>query len=166
MTTALEQYTAYQFEQDTAYQQGLASIIAGGALNGDPSPEVRDEILRKTRIFYFNRITGNSITPEEALQAELKPKPTAQETNAPVETNSTSAKPSAVSEEARVLTFAELQQLIESGRIDQIPNNKLIPEIMSSEAPSVSTTAVRRKPWETTAVPTAVNPLGAGFPVN
>lgn len=36
-----------------------------------------------------------------------------------------------VSEETRVLTFAELQQLIETGKVDQIPNNKVIPEAIN-----------------------------------
>lgn len=34
-------------------------------------------------------------------------------------------------EEPRVLSFAELKELIESGRVDQIPNNKVIPEKLS-----------------------------------
>jgi hypothetical protein len=34
-------------------------------------------------------------------------------------------------EETRVLTFAELQALLESGRVDLIPNNKVIPEVLN-----------------------------------
>ena len=36
-----------------------------------------------------------------------------------------------VQEETRVLTFAELQELIESGKEDQIPNNKVIAEALN-----------------------------------
>ena len=31
-------------------------------------------------------------------------------------------------DENRVLTFAELKELIETGNVDKIPNNKIIPE--------------------------------------
>ena len=31
-------------------------------------------------------------------------------------------------DESRVLTFAELKELIETGNVDKIPNNKIIPE--------------------------------------
>jgi len=34
-------------------------------------------------------------------------------------------------DERRVLTFAELQELIETGRVDQIPNNKAIPDALN-----------------------------------
>jgi hypothetical protein len=36
--------------------------------------------------------------------------------------------PSDVTDENRVLTFAELKELIETGNVDKIPNNKVIPE--------------------------------------
>jgi hypothetical protein len=36
-------------------KQGLASLLAGGALDGNPPPDVKEEILRRTRVFYFNR---------------------------------------------------------------------------------------------------------------
>lgn len=45
--------------------------------------------------------------------------------NEPKEDKATAPK---TNNEARVLTFAELQNLIESGKVDQIPNNKVIPE--------------------------------------
>jgi len=34
-------------------------------------------------------------------------------------------------QDTRILTFAELQALIESGREDQIPNNKVIPDALN-----------------------------------
>lgn len=74
-------------------------------------------------------------------------------------------------EEDRVLSFTELRALIESGKVDQIPNNKIIPEKFTvrlsgfssayklkrrcriqEEAPSQSTASVRRKPWEAATV--------------
>lgn len=67
-------------------------------------------------------------------------------------------------EEDVVLTFAELQELITTGRVDGIPNNKIIPgglnvrcfpgissiilTVIQEGQPSMSTAAVRKKPWE------------------
>ena len=34
-------------------------------------------------------------------------------------------------DENHVLTFAELKELIESGNVDKIPNNKIIPETLN-----------------------------------
>lgn len=55
----------------------------------------------------YYRMTGNALTMDEARDYERRLK-------AP-----------------RVLSFAELKELIESGRVDQIPNNKFIPEKLS-----------------------------------
>ena len=38
---------------------------------------------------------------------------------------------SPATDENRVLTFAELKELIESGNMDKIPNNKIIPETLN-----------------------------------
>jgi len=51
--------------------------------------------------------------------------------------------------ENHVLTFAELKELIESGNVDKIPNNKIIPEKLNDEPPSQSITPTKKKPWET-----------------
>ena len=50
--------------------------------------------------------------------------------------------------EGRALTFAELKALIEEGKTDGIPNNKVIPEVINDATPSQSTAPVRKKPWE------------------
>jgi hypothetical protein len=38
---------------------------------------------------------------------------------------------SPATDEDHVLTFAELKELIESGNMDKIPNNKIIPETLN-----------------------------------
>ena len=38
---------------------------------------------------------------------------------------------SSATDEDRVLTFTELKELIESGNVDKIPNNKIIPETLN-----------------------------------
>ena len=80
----IEAYGAYPFSSDVTYQvglsvfphgfwrvfsnhpyffhfffhsrkQGLASILATGTLDVNSSPEVREELERRTRVFYFNK---------------------------------------------------------------------------------------------------------------
>ncbi|KAH6891762.1 hypothetical protein BKA70DRAFT_847217 [Coprinopsis sp. MPI-PUGE-AT-0042] len=147
----LQQYAAYPFDLDESYQQGLASLLAGGAVPENATPEMRDEILRRTRVFYFNKQTGFNLSMDEAREYEISLLSALSTAGTSVAEATTSTGESAVSasEEERVLTFAELKELIESGKVDQIPNNKVIPEKFSEEPPSQSTTAVRKKPWET-----------------
>jgi len=67
----------------------------------------------------FTRITGSTITMDEAREYELSLlSSTTQSTEGSTEPN----------DENRVLTFAELTELIETGNVDKIPNNKIIPE--------------------------------------
>lgn len=155
--TPLEQYASYPFDTDEVYQQGLASILASGALANAATPEDRDEILRRTRVFYFNKTTGNSITLDEAREFEEslpKEAPSQLGTSTTTSPLATAPGPTPTSdktqseEEPRVLTFAELKELIESGRLDQIPNNKIIPNDLNEAPPSQSTTQTRKKPWE------------------
>ena len=78
-TTHIKAYGAYPFSSDETYQvgihysfhqglaifsnhshfsprkQGLASILGAGTLDANSSPEVRDELERRTRVFYFNK---------------------------------------------------------------------------------------------------------------
>ncbi|KAF9541342.1 hypothetical protein CPC08DRAFT_717162 [Agrocybe pediades] len=136
----LEAYVSYPFDSDPAYQQGLASILSSGTLDANTSDQVREEIHRKTRVFYFNKITSNSISPEEAYQYE--------------QSRQGSSGSALNNDENRVLTLAELKELIETGNVDKIPNNKIIPEGLNTAPPSESVAAARKKPWET-AVPTA-----------
>ena len=67
------------------------------------------------------RITGSTLSEEDALRAESTKEAAA----------STSEPPAG---EARTLSFAELQELITQGKTDQIPNNKQIPDALSVSA--------------------------------
>ncbi|KIM41385.1 hypothetical protein M413DRAFT_445404 [Hebeloma cylindrosporum] len=137
---ALHLYGSYPFDTDETYQQGLASILGGGKLDPNSPEDLKEEMVRRTRVFYFNRITGSTITMDEAREYELSLlSSTSQSTKGVVEPN----------EEDRVLTFAELKELIETGNVDKIPNNKIIPERLNDAPPSESTATARKKPWET-----------------
>jgi hypothetical protein len=137
----IQQYASFPFDTDVDYQQGLDSILAGGALNSSTDEQAREEMLLKTRVFYFNRMTGNSLTIEEARQAESGNLDRALYSHSPDAQDHT--------EEAPVLSFVQLKELIESGKMDQIPNNKLIPTGLNDAPASTSSAVPRKKPWET-----------------
>ncbi|RDB17059.1 hypothetical protein Hypma_001778 [Hypsizygus marmoreus] len=146
----LELYGNYPFATDETYQQGLASLVAGGALDGDPLPEVKEEILRRTRVFYFNRVTGNSVSMDEAREYEYALKGAASHGSGDMDAQPAASQSNIDDDDTRVLTFAELQELIETGKVDQIPHNKVIPEVLNAASPSESTVPARKKPWELT----------------
>ncbi|KAG7442865.1 uncharacterized protein BT62DRAFT_954313 [Guyanagaster necrorhizus] len=130
----LQQFFEYPFEIDQTYQQGLAGILANNPSN---------TVLLNTRVFYFNRLTGSSITVADVL-AYKEQSASASESVPPSNSAANDSK-----EQPNVLTFAQLQELIESGRLDEIPNNKTISGELNSAPPSQSAVSVRRKPWET-----------------
>ncbi|KAF8173690.1 hypothetical protein BJ912DRAFT_931819 [Pholiota molesta] len=101
---AVKAYAEYQFDTDETYQQGLASILAGGTIDPTASAEVQEEMIRRTRVFYFNNHHGGGPRLRDEIRA-LK-----------VETAHHGCH-----DENRVLTFAELKELIETGNVDKIP---------------------------------------------
>ncbi|TFK85633.1 hypothetical protein K466DRAFT_494363 [Polyporus arcularius HHB13444] len=121
------------------WKQGIAGILSSGVLEGKTDEEKRDILLR-SEVFYFNRLSGSSVTVEEARIARAGQTAHAS-SQAPSQASSTE-------EEPQTLTFAQLKTLIEQGRTDEIPNNKVIPNVLSSDPPSESQAEVRKKPWE------------------
>ncbi|KAI0744557.1 hypothetical protein C8Q76DRAFT_606262 [Earliella scabrosa] len=141
--TPLARFLAYGFATDPEYQEGLAGIISSGTLEGRTEQE-KAEILLRSEVFYFNRVAGPSITLDEAREARSSQVVTG-DSHEPA---ATSTAVEGAKEEPQTLTFAQLKALIEQGRTDEIPNNKVIPDTLSSESPSESRAEVRRKPWE------------------
>ena len=70
------------------------------------------------------RVTGNSLTLEDALDFESSARPVG-------DGRQTEQHQQAAGEETGTLTFAELKALIEQGKTDGIPNNKVIPNILN-----------------------------------
>ena len=133
-------------------------MLQNGVLEGKNDDE-KEAFLLNTKLFYFNRfaairkchdflltacrMTGSSLTPEDvraqnarqvdgststaSLNERLQPS-TAQTSH--LEQRESSAS-SASSSEPRPLSFAEIKELIEQGRTDQIPNNRVIPDELS-----------------------------------
>ncbi|KAI0039121.1 hypothetical protein FA95DRAFT_1504616 [Auriscalpium vulgare] len=147
---AVLRYANHPFATDDVYLQGLSGIVSNGTVEG-LDDEGRQRVLRKTRVFYFNQLTGSSITEEEAEAAEGTRRTHADSTS-PVSLSNTTDLSGTPNEESRTLSFAELQLLIEQGKTDQIPNNKHIPEELNEAPPSQSISNTRRKPWEAAVV--------------
>ncbi|KAK0484653.1 hypothetical protein IW261DRAFT_1668341 [Armillaria novae-zelandiae] len=138
--TILQQFLTYPFDSDENYQQGLAGILATNPNNA---------VLLNTQVFYFNRLTGGSITVADVLAYRQQ--------STSVSESVPSSNPAAIeSEEPKVLTFAQLQELIEAGKLDGIPNNRTISGELNSSPPSQSATSTRRKPWETSDGPSDI----------
>ncbi|KAK0498850.1 hypothetical protein EDD18DRAFT_1154080 [Armillaria luteobubalina] len=136
----LQQFLDYPFDSDENYQQGLAGILATNPSNA---------VLLNTRVFYFNRLTGSSITVANVLAHRQQ--------STSVSESVPSSNPAGIeSEEFRALTFAQLQELIEAGKLDEIPNNKTISGELNSSPPSQSAASTRQKPWEATGEPSDI----------
>lgn len=80
------------------------------------------ETTKVTTFSYTCSTKGYSITWDE-VQRRLPSNPSA----VPAQTTTTDSQASADEQTARQLSLAELKVLIESGRTDQIPNNRIIP---------------------------------------
>ncbi|KAI0273880.1 hypothetical protein BGY98DRAFT_1099380 [Russula aff. rugulosa BPL654] len=141
----LTAYAAHSFENDRSYQAGLSTLYSSGALNDLPD-EAKEDFLRRSRVFYFNQSYGCNISESDAKQVEgdrAYVHSTAEATIIQDQEVSLS-----VPEAPRTLTFAELQCLIEQGKMDEIPNNKHIPDTINEAVPSQSSAPQRKKPWE------------------
>lgn len=141
--TALRSFFTFAFSSDEVYQQGLADLLAHGALSGKTDVERAETILR-TQLFYFNRVAGQNLTIEDVRSHQN----TVDSQNLTVTMDLSHPSSNSGDGETRLLTFAELTMLIEQGKTDDIPNNKVIPETLNDAPPSTSIALVRKKPWE------------------
>jgi hypothetical protein len=78
----------------------------------------------------LSSISGQSINIEDVQDHVLAGHGTKAASTIPLESNANSVTEMAA-EEPRVLSFAELKELIEQGKTDQIPNNRIIPDELS-----------------------------------
>jgi hypothetical protein len=117
--------------------------------------------MEEIREYELSRSSSDTVIP--TYPAEDSVNSTAPPTDPPPPLQ---PQPQPNSDEPRILTFADLQALIESGREDLIPNNKIIPDTLNvrlefglsfrffdgvflqDAPPSQSTAPVRKKPWE------------------
>ncbi|KAF8553489.1 hypothetical protein OG21DRAFT_1523105 [Imleria badia] len=135
----LDQFHSFPFSSDETFQQGLSGILAHQSTNQMGDNE-RSELILKTKVFYFNRISHEDV--QDCYTADFD-RFHAQSGNECSQTSLGTDRG-----EMRVLTFVELKSLIEQGKTDNIPNNKIIPDILNDGISSESTAPLRRKPWE------------------
>jgi hypothetical protein len=74
------------------------------------------------------RVTGNSITPGDALNFESL---------VDGDDSAEQQHRQAAGDSARTLTFTELKALIEQGKTESVPNNRLIPNVLNVSLPSL-----------------------------
>ncbi|KAK1216631.1 hypothetical protein PQX77_020751 [Marasmius sp. AFHP31] len=164
----IQRYASYPFDSDAAFKvmyqlmiidkdlilpkKGLDDIISRSTADID-----QNEIERKARLFYFNRITGGGLTFEDIAAVEKGARNAVDSSNekprAPVQAIKVSGNPETEQdqkgkEEPVVLTLAQIKEFIETGRTDQLPNNKVIPDGLNEEPPTKSVAPARKKPWE------------------
>ncbi|KAL0579929.1 hypothetical protein V5O48_002100 [Marasmius crinis-equi] len=131
------------------HKQGLDDIISRSSQDVN-----QEEIARKAKLFYFNRIAGSALTLEE-IEAYERGAPVAEAASsnevAAGQTNGASASSDPkekTAEDSEVLTLAQIKELIETGRTDELPNNKVIPGGLNEQPPTQSVAPSRKKPWE------------------
>lgn len=105
----------------------------------------KEDLLLRSRVFYFNRwvqisyavpvianqsfsVAGSLLDVDDVRKHIQNANLTSHPIVLPSEPST--AAPNAA-EESRVLSFAELKELIEQGKTDQIPNNRVIPNELS-----------------------------------
>ncbi|KAI0350880.1 hypothetical protein OH77DRAFT_1430503 [Trametes cingulata] len=145
--SAVEQFAKYSFANDEEYQKGITGIVASGALEGR-SEEEKAEILLRSEVFYYNRLTGSSISLEDARTVRQPTEASAQDGASAVSSAPAASTNGGSEQQPQMLSFAQLKALIEQGRTDEIPNNKVIPNVLSSDPPSESKAPPPKKPWE------------------
>ncbi|KAF7293040.1 hypothetical protein MIND_01203400 [Mycena indigotica] len=171
--TPLEQYAAFDFANDDEYQGTSASSSFTRAAWTVSSQEVSLQTTpqrRSDRKYFVGRAYSISIgafglfsiaalTPARVTEQELSIDAVREyelslSEAPPQEAQNTSSIPSADNDtdsEPVVLSFTQLKALIEAGKEDEIPNNKVIPDGLNEQPPSISSAAAKKKPWEISA---------------
>jgi hypothetical protein len=85
------------------------------------------------------RATGSSVTVDEvrAYEESLNQQDVdlgISSSTVPIETTTT-LTPSQTNDNPQILSFAEIKELIEAGRLDEIPHNKVIPDSLNVRPP-------------------------------
>ncbi|KAJ3412394.1 hypothetical protein HDV05_000814 [Chytridiales sp. JEL 0842] len=144
----VDRMARYNFDEDTAFQAGLESIISG--MKGKPESEV-SAAIEKAKVFYYSKFVAPQYLATEPPSGTQAP-PTTEEPiiHQPKVTDSTpltttDPKESDDSTPKYPKTFAELCAMVARG--EPIPGIKQIPDTVHGTA-SVAKIKPRRKPWE------------------
>jgi len=148
--TPVEAFNTYPFDLDAEFQVGLQSILAGAPPEAD-----RSAMEQQAKLFYFNRKTGLSLSPSDLSSSLSHPSTSGAGTKEAAvdgtEVQAHEAAPASAEDAPYPLSFAQLAELIQTNRVELIPNNDVIPSTVLEGQASESTLLVPRKPWETAA---------------
>ena len=125
-------------------KQGLGDLVKTADFE-QKTAEEKESVLVRARVFYFNRFAIIFTVPSTRLLTRLRHRITSsnitvedvQSTAVPsvadasASSSEEQATPSEGVSEPHILSFAELKELIEQGKTDQIPNNRTIPETLN-----------------------------------
>ncbi|KDQ12527.1 hypothetical protein BOTBODRAFT_417895 [Botryobasidium botryosum FD-172 SS1] len=151
-SSAYEGFNSYDFASDETFQQGLSSII-GPIQEGGGS--VDDSTVGRAKAFYFSKVTGQDISWDgylawreaNGLGTPSSAHPT-QEPEPKTTDPSVSTGSGGMDDAPLPMSFSAIAELISTGNLHLVPNNKLIPDGLNSQEPSKPQQKVPRKPWE------------------
>ncbi|GAN00923.1 conserved hypothetical protein [Mucor ambiguus] len=134
MTTAndniakFKQFDQYDFDKDSQFQSGVASLL-------NNKQENEADLLLRAKLFYYTKVIDTSFDADAY-------KTWKNENQEPVieQNDDSDDKPPR-------FTFQELVDMIEKGI--EIPGIKQIPNVLNEGTPSEAKMTARPKPWET-----------------
>ncbi|KAJ1901900.1 hypothetical protein LPJ66_000409 [Kickxella alabastrina] len=126
--TAFKQFDAYDFNGDSQFQSGLATI-----------PNSSDSlVIEKAKLFYYSRAVS-ALDHKRYFAWKAKSTDNAASVNDDDEANSSSKHPPSI-------PFAEVVGMITRG--EEVPGIRQIADKLNHQIPSQSTTKAPPKPWE------------------
>ncbi|KND00906.1 uncharacterized protein SPPG_04006 [Spizellomyces punctatus DAOM BR117] len=154
------EFTAYNWDKDQRFQQGLQSILTKSY---DDSAK-KEEAIEKAKCFYYSKFfrpinylqylkwktDQSSASPSPDMSNDIMPTVASQSsTGEKEEKNDILPQPSEqkVSEPQYPRSFQELCEMVARG--EEVPGIRTIPNKINEAPPSESHLAPRRKPWET-----------------
>jgi len=135
MEETFEKFEKYDWEEDSVYQQGIASILSKYGPESDAA--------QKARFWYFSKY----VEPIDVAQYQAWKSRTSQEAS---ESTATQPATEALEEEGPRYpkTFFELCDMLAKGI--PIPGIRQIPDKLADGEPSQPSLPPARKPWEKT----------------
>ncbi|KAK4520806.1 Transmembrane protein 188 [Mucor velutinosus] len=134
MTTAndniakFKQFDQYDFDKDSQFQSGVASLL-------NNKQENEADLLLRAKLFYYTKVVDTSFNADAYKTWKNENQEPAIEQGK----NSDDKPPR--------FTFQELVDMIEKGI--EIPGIKQIPNVLNEGTPSKAKMTARPKPWET-----------------
>ncbi|KAL7308567.1 hypothetical protein PS15m_011755 [Mucor circinelloides] len=125
--TKFKQFDQYDFDKDSQFQSGVASLL-------NNKQENEADLLLRAKLFYYTKVVDTSFNADAY-------KTWKNENQEPVNEQRDDAD-----DKPPRFTFQELVDMIEKGI--EIPGIKQIPNVLNEGTPSEAKMTARPKPWE------------------